>query len=401
MRRARRWIAFFAQMTSTWRFRLVVFTLAALLLPGAVLAHKPSDSYLTLAVDGEIITGQWDIALRDLDFAIGLDGNQDGAISWGEVKAKHADIASYALSRLTLHSAGAPCVPIVRDQLIDNHSDGAYAVLRFVATCAAAPKALAIGYRLFFDVDPQHRGLLNLSAQGATRAGVFTADTPEQHFTLAELSKQEQFVDYLKEGVLHIWTGFDHVLFLLSLLLPAVLVRSRVPGEIWMGAPSFRYAFWDVFRVVTAFTLAHSITLSLAALGVVSLPSRLVESAIAASVVLAALNNVRPVVYGGRWVLAFAFGLIHGFGFASVLTDLGLPQGSLLLALVAFNVGVELGQLAIVAVFLPIAYALRDTRFYRHAILTGGSVLVAVLAALWLVERAFNVALVPGLGFGS
>jgi len=147
--------------------------------------------------------------------------------------------------------------------------------------------------------------------------------------------------------------------------------------------------------------VAHSITLSLAALGVVSLPSRLVESAIAASVVLAALNNVRPVVYGGRWVLAFAFGLIHGFGFASVLTDLGLPQGSLLLALVAFNVGVEVGQLAIVAVFLPIAYALRDTRFYRHAILTGGSVLVAVLAALWLVERAFNVALVPGLGFGS
>ena len=117
-----------------------------------------------------------------------------------------------------------------------------------------------------------------------------------------------------------------------------------------------------MFKVVTAFTVAHSITLSLAALGVISLPSRLVESAIAASVVLAALNNVCPVVYGGRWIIAFCFGLIHGFGFASVLTDLGLPQDSLLLALVAFNLGVELGQLAIVAVFLPIAYALRGRR---------------------------------------
>jgi hypothetical protein len=171
-----------------------------------------------------------------------------------------------------------------------------------------------------------------------------------------------------------------------------------VPGANWEAAPSFKAALWDVVRVVTAFTVAHSITLSLAALGVISLPSRLVESAIAASVVLAALNNVRPVVYRGRWLIAFAFGLIHGFGFASVLADLGLPQDSLLLALVAFNVGVELGQLAIVAVFLPIAYALRETRLYRRVVLVGGSLLVTAIAAVWLVERAFNVVLIPGMG---
>ncbi|MEO8506557.1 MAG: HupE/UreJ family protein [Betaproteobacteria bacterium] len=379
--------------------RMLAF--AALLVHAAASAHKPSDSYLTLAVDGATINGQWDIALRDLDFALGLDGNQDGAITWGEVKAKHADIAAYALARLTVGPAHGACEPVVREQLIDNHSDGAYAVLRFTVTCAAAPKSLAVGYRLFFDVDPQHRGLLNLSAQGASRAGILSVDAPVQQFVLAELSRREQFADYLKEGVLHIWMGFDHVLFLLSLLLPAVLVRSLVPGATWTGAPTFRHAFWDVFRVVTAFTVAHSITLSLAALGVVSLPSRLVESAIAASVVLAALNNVRPVVFGGRWIIAFAFGLIHGFGFASVLADLGLPRDSLLLALVAFNVGVELGQLAIVAVFLPIAYALRDTWLYRRVILAGGSLLVAALAALWLAERAFDTTLLPALKFGT
>ena len=111
----------------------------------------------------------------------------------------------------------------------------------------------------------------------------------------------------------------------------------------------FRPAFWDVCRIVTSFTVAHSITLSLAALGIVALPSRLVESAIAASVVVAALNNLRPWSQGRRWVVAFGFGLIHGFGFASVLADLGLPRDTLVLALVGFNLGVECGQLAIVA----------------------------------------------------
>jgi hypothetical protein len=154
---------------------------------------------------------------------------------------------------------------------------------------------------------------------------------------------------------------------------------------------SLRGAVIEVLKIVTAFTVAHSITLSLAALGVVTLPSRLVESVIAASVVLAALNNLRGTVHGRRWVMAFVFGLVHGFGFASVLADLGLPQGALALALVGFNAGVELGQLAIVAVFLPIAFALRGTRFYSVGVLKGGSLLVAALAAWWLAERMFDL----------
>ena len=378
------------------RAHAVLVAFAAMWLHGAALAHKPSDSYLTLKVDGDRIEGQWDIALRDLDFALGLDANQDGAITWGEVKAKHADIAAYALSRLTLGPQSAPCSTTVTGHLIDNHSDGAYAVLRFAATCAAAPKVLAVDYRLFAEIDPQHRGLLKLEAQKATRAAVLGSDAPAQRFTLGELSKWEQFLDYGNEGVWHIWTGFDHILFLLSLLLPAVLVRSRSPGETWQPAPSFRAAFIDVLKVVTAFTLAHSITLSLAALGVVSLPSRLVESCIAGSVVLAALNNIWPLVYRGRWLIAFFFGLIHGFGFASVLADLGLPQESLLIALVAFNVGVELGQLAIVSVFLPIAYWLRETAFYRRGVLLAGSAAIVLVAGTWLIERAFNLRILPG-----
>src|SRR5262249_57911702 len=122
-------------------------------------------------------------------------------------------------------------------------------------------------------------------------------------------------LDYGHEGVWHIWTGYDHLLFLLSLLLPAVFIRSAVAGWRWEPANNFRAAFLDVVKVVTAFTLAHSVTLSLAALGFVSPPSRWIESAIALSVVLAALNNIWPLVHAGRWVIALCFGLVHGFGF--------------------------------------------------------------------------------------
>jgi hypothetical protein len=197
-----------------------------------------------------------------------------------------------------------------------------------------------------------------------------------------------QLLTYLNEGVLHIWTGFDHVLFLLSLLLPAVLVRD---AHAWRAGRCFRDAIVDVAKVVTAFTLAHSITLALAALSSVDLPSRWVESGIALSVVLAAANNLVPIVATGRWVAAFGFGLLHGFGFAGALQDLGLPPGSLALSLAGFNLGVEAGQLAIVLAFVPLAFALRATPIYRRFIFGGGSVAIAALASLWLVERLFDV----------
>jgi hypothetical protein len=353
-------------------------------------AHKPSDSYLTMNVEGEKIAGQWDIALRDLDFAIGLDANGDGAITWGEVRARHNEIAAYALARLQLSSDGKACQTRSTEHLIDDHTDGAYAVLRFVSVCVGPVHTLQARYSLFHDIDPQHKGLLRLQYQGNATTGIFSPEKATQQFSLVEPNKLTQFVDYVREGVWHIWIGFDHILFLLALLLPAVVMRER---KKWQAVTAFKPAFWSVLKIVTAFTLAHSITLTLATLGVISLPSRWVESTIAASVVIAALNNVFPLFAERRWVMAFVFGLIHGFGFASVLTDLGLPQGALILSLVGFNLGVEVGQLAIVTVFLPLAFGLRHTWFYRRLVLVGGSIVIAILASVWLVERAFDLKL--------
>jgi hypothetical protein len=372
--------------------RLLVLMLALVAMPA--LAHKPSDSYLAFKVDPSSgVTGQWDIALRDLDFAIGLDADGDGNITWGETRAKHAEIAAYALARLAVQADGADCTVNVPDQLIDKHSDGAYTVLQLALACAQQnPKQLTISYRLFADIDPQHRGLLKLEADGQARTAIFGPESRQQQFKLEKASNLTQFIDYAREGVWHIWVGFDHILFLLSLLLPAVLIWQR---ERWQAAARFSTSFIEVAKVVSAFTLAHSITLSLATLGVVALPTRLVESAIAASVVLAALNNVWPVLHGRLWTVAFGFGLIHGFGFASVLADLGLPSGALALALIGFNVGVELGQLAIVGVFLPLAFVLRRSWFYQRLVVIGGSLLIAAIAAVWLAERAFNFKVMP------
>jgi len=356
---------------------LVAFCLALAALVAH--AHKPSDSYLALDADGIEIRGQWDIALRDFEYAIGLDADGDGAITWGELRQKHSEIAAYAFARLALRG----CTIRPGAHLVDQHTDGAYAVLQFTAECGEAlPEALELEYSLFADLDPTHRGLLRARLGAQTVTGVLGPDQPRITLRPEGRSRWAQFLDYGGEGVWHIWIGFDHVLFLVSLLLPSVL-----------AAPRFAAALWDVFKVVTAFTVAHSVTLALAALSVIELPSRLVESAIALSVFVAALNNVWPVVDRGRWLVAFGFGLVHGFGFASVLADLGLPQDSLLLALVGFNLGVEAGQLVIVAVFLPVAYAMRHTWVYRRMVLVGGSALIALIAAIWMIERVFDLQL--------
>jgi hypothetical protein len=376
--------------------RWLVFVLA-LLLHATAFAHKPSDSYLTMqgTADSDDIVVRWDIALRDLDYVLELDRDGNGALTWGEVRQRANEITRYATSHLQLAagaSGGTPCTwETSGPMMLDKHSDGTYAVLALTAHCDGVSRGLKAHYSLLFDVDPSHRGLVRWISPGSTssQALVFGTDSAEQSLALAPQGAWETLRQYVVEGIWHIWIGFDHILFLVALLLPAVLVRR---AQAWTPTSSLRAAALDVLKVVTAFTLAHSITLSLAVLGFVSLPSRLVESVIAASVVVAALNNLRGTIDRKRWVMAFVFGLVHGFGFASVLADLGLPQGALALALVGFNLGVEVGQIAIVAAFLPVAFLLRTTSFYRIGVLRFGSLAVALVATWWFVQRAFDLA---------
>ncbi len=366
---------------------------AFLLLSGlAARAHKPSDSYLSLASHGGHIDGTWDIALRDLDDAVGLDDDGDGTVTWGELRKHQVQIAAYALPRLRLSMGGSECASEQLGLQVDSHTDGAYAVLHFSMDCKREGEAIQMTYSLLFDIDPSHRGLVRLSGPHGVQTAVFSPAHATQELHLSSSSGIGQFATFLREGVFHIWTGFDHILFLLALLLPVVVRRKE--GH-WVPVDNWRVALREVLKVVTMFTLAHSLTLSLAALGIVQLPSRLVESAIALSVLLAALNNLWPFLHGKQWAFAFGFGLLHGFGFASVLTDMGLPAVGLARALFGFNVGVELGQLAIVAGFLALAYPVRRPWIYQRVVLGGGSVGIATLSSVWLIERAFDLRFLP------
>jgi len=350
-------------------------------------AHVASNSFLTMRVEGATIDGTVELAVRDAEIAVGLDSNRDGKVSWAEVHAAQGTLTVYLRQHLQLLADDARCTLRFGALQINERIDGNYLWQPFTAECPAQPQQLGVGYRLLDQEDPSHRGLLTLIANGTTQSAVLGGTQIIQRFDLAHPSLWPAFAEYFRVGVWHIWSGIDHLLFLLSLLLPAVLLRRE---HRWQAVPQAVPALYNILKVVTAFTLAHSITLSLAAFDVIRLPSRLTESVIAGSIIIGALNNVFPLVTEARWRIAFAFGLLHGFGFAAVLSDMGLPRGARLLSLVAFNLGVEAGQLAVVLAIMPIAYVLRASRFYQRAVMPWGSTAIAGLALVWFVQRAMG-----------
>jgi len=334
-------------------------------------AHKPSDAHVRLVVDGDRITGRLEVAVRDLDAALAIDDG-DGEITWSELEAAAPRIAEYVQSRLAIQG----CTLTTNAAALADLSDGAYWSVELAARCARPQTTLELTYRLLFDIDAQHRGLIHVAGQT-----VIVRDESPVRVALGEPTSIRSFV---QEGVWHIWMGLDHILFLTCLILPAVFQRRTAR---WQAADSMRDVAVEVFEIVTAFTLAHSITLVISAVGLVRLPTRFTETAIALSVVAAAVNNLVRIV-DARWAVAFALGLLHGFGFSNVLIDLGLPSHELIGALLGFNAGVELGQAAIVITMIPILFLIRRTLAYQ-ALLWAGSASVAIVASCWSYQRFF------------
>jgi hypothetical protein len=350
----------------------------------AALAHEPSRSLLKLAVDDAGVRGRLDVSLRDLEDAVGLDADGDAAITWAEVQARSVDIAGYASRRLALEADGQACPLSAGPVTVDRHGGAIFAVVDLAAECPAAPRSLRAAYGLLFDLDPAHRALVEISAGGASTTAVLSDGAPVLEVEVTALSQWTSFARFVAEGVTHIWHGYDHLAFVALLVLPLVLggARRNAPER-----PSARSVVVSIAGVVTAFTAAHSLTLALATLGLVSVPTRAVEAVIALSVLVAALLNVLPRVprLGAR--LAFGFGLVHGFGFATALGDLGAGEAGIAASLAGFNVGVELGQLGVVAAALPVLLALRGHAASRAALNYACSAVCAGLAVVWLTER--------------
>lgn len=370
-----------------------VLGIALLLCAGSAQAHKASTSYLRLSVDGSRLDGRWDVALRDLDYAIGLDASGDGELSWGEVRRARDRIGAYALSRLAVGADGRPCKLKLRTLEIVEHGDGNYAALMLAGECPHAPIALTVHYDLLFDIDALHRGLVNLVFEGKAadaRGGLFSPERRELRFVRAQGDAVGVFTQYFRAGLWHVWSGLDHMLFLAGLFLPAVLRRQ---GRLWLPATSLRTALQDTAVMVTAFTVAHALTLTLAATGAFTLPSRPVECAVAATVLFAGLNNLVPIVYRELYWLAGGFGLIHGAAIAGALIELGLPPGGRVWALLAFNLGVEAAQLAVLLAVIPASFICRRSPYYRRLVLIPGALFVTLAGLAWLIERGLGVGL--------
>jgi hypothetical protein len=363
-------------------------------LPLTAKAHAPSDTFLSLSLTETNLTGRWEITLRDLQHALGLDKIDTTAITPEELRLREQGLALDTLSGLGITVDGEPLVLQVTDDQLTTRPEGDSLVLIFEAVKRPGRAGrFVLNGQILFALDTQLHCIARFAYWGEPQQTVLDAAHSTLDISLAAPpSKFRQLFAFLRDGIWHIWTGYDHILFLIALLLPAVLTWRE---QRWAGAVAFRPVVINVLKIVTAFTVAHSLTLALAALHIVTLPSRLVESVIAASVVIAAANNLLPMFRERSWMVAFGFGLIHGFGFATRLDEAGLTKGALAMALIGFNTGVEIGQLAIVAVFIPIVYNVRHTAGYRNFMLRGGSVAVIVIAAIWMVERMFNSKLLP------
>jgi len=358
----------------------------------ATFGHTPSETYFTLNLAGTNLLGRWDVALRDLHQGIGLDVRRVQEFDTTELQRREEAMALDIAEGLEIKADGTMLKLRITDYTTLPLNGIGYARLLFEAGGVSdVTKAIEINVASAFRIDTNMHGLLRLEHDGHSDAVAFDSQHPTHRFELGQpAGRWARWLTFVGEGLWHIWMGFDHILFLVAMLLPAVL---RWEVNRWLGVERFRSALMNVFKIVTAFTVAHSVTLSLSALGIVRLPTRLVEAIIAASVALAASNNLWPWFRGRGWLVAFGFGLIHGFGFANVLIELQLAGGVLALALVGFNVGVELGQLAIVIMFLPLAFGLRQSWFYRTITLKIGSMAIALVALTWMIERLFGLQL--------
>ncbi len=385
------------------------------LLPVFVSAHQPNQSFIYFRVYEEAgIEGRFDVHVRELNAIFNLNLSE---YPREQDIAPHLErIHKYLLEKTKISSVYGDYKIIMLDKYVMMPVvEGSFVQFFFtLEDSEKLPDELEITYTAFFDQDPRH--VMYVAFEYNWKAGLinnemllalnYTKDSTTQKLSLTDTSIWKGFVAMIKQGVWHIWIGFDHILFLLALILPSVVRRKKsaeVTDDIgakpkfniwgWEPVQKFRPAFIYILKVVTFFTIAHTITLSLASLNIVSLPSRVVESIIALSIGLAAYHNIKPIFKGKDWLIAFVFGLFHGFGFASVLADLGVKGEFLTLTLLGFNVGVELGQIAIIALIFPVLYFIRKLKLYPK-FLVFLSALLIVISLYWFVERAFDIDMV-------
>lgn len=397
--------------------RILTLILFLFAISASTYAHAPNQSYIYLHVYEEAgIDARFELTVKDINKIYGTDFAANAGLE--ELKPYYERIKEYLINHASFSSVNGNHKMIFKEVTMRHLGMGNYLQVKFhLENSEEVPDDLVVDYSAIFEKDDTHRGFLivgyNWKAGIINREAIislsFTPDQTTDTLSLTDTSVWKGFVAMVNQGIYHIWIGLDHILFLLALILPSVVRRFRDSKDSiatsnlespvaksgfitwdWYPVERFKPAFLYILKVVTFFTIAHTITLTLASLELVNLPSRLVEAIIALSIGLAAYHNIRPIFKGKDWVIAFIFGLFHGFGFASVLSDLGLTSEFLTLSLLGFNIGVEIGQLCIIALIFPVLFLIRKRKSYPK-ILVYGSIFLIIVSLYWFTERAFDI----------
>lgn len=359
--------------------RSLMLVLLSCLLATAAHTHSQSSSRLSLEVDdGEPQTLVVDLALVDLMQIVPLDRNADARVTWGEVLRSGEDISAFARDGVAVSAGPGMCEMFAteRDIALTRYADVPFVSLRLRIRCPVLEQAGAykLRYRLLFDINPAHAALLRV-IDSSDEVAYLISDSNREIALTGSGSQRSGVAGFVGEGFRHILSGYDHLAFLLLLILPVA------------AGGSLRRRVVRIAAIVTAFTVAHSITLGAAVTGLVQLPAQPVEMAIAGSVVFAGVMNVVRPGHALGFRMAFCFGLLHGFGFAGALAELGLQRDTLLVNLLAFNAGVELGQLLVVALVLPLLALSSMSVRYRSVLVPAASLSGALAGAVWVATR--------------
>jgi hypothetical protein len=389
---------------SSTKMGLVVIVLMLLaLMPLVAPAHPMPNSVVLLTVHENRMDAELQIPLSELEAATGLPVNDPSA---GALDRFEPQLRAYLLKHTHLQSPDGQHWRVTIGTMsfteTRNTINGTYrelvAQLRLVPPTGTGTRRFTLHYDAVLHQVATHKILVSVSQDWETgqlaeevpqQVGVIELDIVNNRILPLAVNLQPGnawtgFVSMVRLGMQHIAEGTDHLLFLLVLLLPAPLLFSRKRWESFGGV---RYSLVHLLRIVTAFTVGHSLTLLLGAIGWVHLPGQPVEILIAVSILVSAAHAWRPVFPGNEMWVAAGFGLVHGLAFADTLANLSLGTGRMVLSILGFNAGIELMQLLIIAVTIPVLIALSRRPAYRF-VRIGGALVASVAAVFWIIERA-------------
>jgi hypothetical protein len=331
---------------------------------GPAEAHLVSISYSTIVAHDDTV----DYELKFAAHLIPGAEQYEGQLTRQKVLAFKPNMLGWFDETIQISRGDLPCKPELLQLIGPDSKEDLIASLRY--TCESGAGVLRIYFTAFAE-DDRSQNIASLEIDGEKIGYVFSSQSPVMIYRATEQKTSQSFREFFALGVEHIWTGYDHLLFLIALLLP--------------GGTFVRLA-----GIVTAFTIAHSVTLAMSALDIVALPSAPVEILIAATIIWAASLSLRASTGDSRWRLTFLLGLIHGFGFAGILKGVGLGGGNIVVPLLAFNAGVEVGQLVVVAVAVPVISLLARSA-YGASLKRGIAWLIVGAGVFWLAERTASL----------